>query len=232
MLEFEFINYIREVNLLSITLRLLLALILGGAIGFERGRRGRAAGFRTHIVVCLGAAMATMTGQFIIEYLGMAGDPARLGAQVISGIGFLGVGTILVTGKSQVRGLTTAAGLWSTAVVGLSVGIGFYEAAIICTLFLCFAMIVLHHLDNIFFGNRADIDVYIEIADVRHINKILKEINDLGYHIHNIDIKPSRTGKDSVGIDATVDSTKRKKRSDIVYDISLIEDVVLVFETM
>lgn len=232
MLEFEFLDYLRGINLISIALRLVLAMFLGGAIGFERGRRGRAAGFRTHIIVCLGATMATLTGQYIIEILGLAGDPARLGAQVISGIGFLGVGTILVTGRSQVRGLTTAAGLWSTAAVGLAIGIGFYEAAIICTLLLCFTIVILHHLDNLFFGNRADIDVYIEITDATHINKVIKEIVDLGYHIHNIDVKPSRTGKDTIGIDATIDSMKKKKRSDIVYDISLIQDVVLVFETM
>ncbi|MBE6891285.1 MAG: MgtC/SapB family protein [Ruminococcaceae bacterium] len=232
MFEHEILTYLRDLNLVSISLRLVLALFLGGAIGFERGRRGRAAGFRTHIIVCLGATMATMTGQFIIEVLGLAGDPARLGAQVISGIGFLGVGTILVTGKSQVRGLTTAAGLWSTAAVGLSIGIGFYEAAILCTLLLCFTIIVLHHLDNLFFANKADIDVYIEIADVRHINKILKDITEKGYHVHNIEIKPSRTGKDNIGLDATIDSMKKKKRSDIVYEISTIEDVVVVFETM
>ena len=232
MLDFEILNYLRDVNLISIALRLLLAMLLGGAIGFERGRRGRAAGFRTHIIVCLGATMATLTGQYIIEVLGLAGDPARLGAQVISGIGFLGVGTILVTGRSQVRGLTTAAGLWSTAAVGLAIGIGFYEAAIIGTLLLCFTIVVLHRLDNLFFGNRADIDVYIEITEATHINKVIKEVVDMGYHIHNIDVKPSRTGKNTVGIDATIDSMKKKKRSDIVYDISLIEEVVLVFETM
>ena len=231
MLEFLFLDYLREINLISIAVRLVLALFLGGAIGFERGRRGRAAGFRTHIIVCLGSTMATLTGQYIIEILNMDGDPARLGAQVISGIGFLGVGTILVTGKSQVRGLTTAAGLWSTATVGLAIGIGFYEAAILCTLFLCFTIVILHNLDNLFFGNRADIDVYIEISDVRYINKVLKEITEKGYHVHNIEIKPSSTGKDSIGIDATIDSTKKKKRSEIVYEISTIEDVVLVFES-
>jgi len=231
MLEFPFLSYLREINLISIAVRLILSLFLGGAIGFERGRRGRAAGFRTHIIVCLGATMATMTGQYIVEILGLAGDPARLGAQVISGIGFLGVGTILVTGKSQVRGLTTAAGLWSTAAVGLSIGIGFYEAALFCTLLLCFAIVILHHLDNLFFANKADIDVYMEISEVRHVNKILKEIVDKGYHVHNIEIKPSRTGKDSIGIEATIDSMKKKKRSDIVYEISTIEDVLLVFES-
>lgn len=231
MIENEILNYLREINLISIIVRLILAVFLGGAIGFERGRRGRAAGFRTHIIVCLGAVMATMTGQFIIEILGLAGDPARLGAQVISGIGFLGVGTILVTGKSQVRGLTTAAGLWSTATVGLAIGIGFYEAALVCTLLICFTIVVLQKLDNLFFGNRADIDVYLEIDDVRNTNKVIKQIVDLGYHIHNIDIKQSFSGSSSIGITATIDSMKKKKRSDIVYDISVIENVLVVVES-
>lgn len=231
MLDFEFLNYLREINLISIAVRFLLALICGGAIGLERGRRGRAAGFRTHILVCLGSAMATMIGQYIIEILHLDGDPARLGAQVISGIGFLGVGTILVTGKTHVRGLTTAAGLWSTATVGLAIGIGFYEAAIICTVLLCFTIIVLQYLDHLFFINRVDIDVYMEICDLRHTNKIVREITSKGYRIHNIEIKPSKSGNNSIGIEATIDAKKKKNKYDIIYEISQIEDVLVVVES-
>ena len=231
MLDFEFLNYLREINLISIAVRFLLALICGGAIGLERGRRGRAAGFRTHILVCLGSAMATMIGQYIIEILHLDGDPARLGAQVISGKGFLGVGTILVTGKTHVRGLTTAAGLWSTATVGLAIGIGFYEAAIICTVLLCFTIIVLQYLDHLFFINRVDIDVYMEICDLRHTNKIVREITSKGYRIHNIEIKPSKSGNNSIGIEATIDAKKKKNKYDIIYEISQIEDVLVVVES-
>ena len=110
----EFIGMMEELNSVSIIARLCLAVLCGGIIGVERGRKGRPAGFRTHILVCLGSALAMMTNAYLIEYYG-GGDPARLGAQVISGIGFLGAGTIIVTGRQQVKGLTTAAGLWASA---------------------------------------------------------------------------------------------------------------------
>jgi len=231
MIEHEIMTYLREVNLVAISVRLLLALLCGGAIGVERGRRGRAAGFRTHIVVCLGAAMATLTGQYIVQYLGMTGDPGRLGAQVISGIGFLGVGTILVTGRSHVRGLTTAAGLWSTATVGLAIGIGFYEAALLCTLLLCVAIVMLHHMDNVLFKDKASMDVYIEIQEAAEPYRIIKEISAQGYQTRNIEIKPSRTGMNAVGLEATVAAPKKGKREDIIEEIAQIKGVVLVIES-
>ena len=231
MIECEILLYLREINMVSITVRLILALICGGVIGVERGRRGRAAGFRTHIVVCLGAAMATLTGQYMVQYLGVAGDPGRLGAQVISGIGFLGVGTILVTGRSHVRGLTTAAGLWSTATVGLAIGIGFYEAALLCTLFLCIAIVLLHHMDSVLFKDKASIDVYIDISEPQKTNQIIAEISKKGYRIRNIEVKPSRTGMNTVGLEATLSVPKKGKREDIIADITQIEGVILVIES-
>ena len=91
----------------------------------DRERKGRPAGMRTHILVCLGASMTTMSGFFVVHTLGIESDPLRISAQVISGIGFLGVGTILITGRMHVKGLTTAAGLWTTASIGIALGAGF-----------------------------------------------------------------------------------------------------------
>ena len=119
-------DFLYEINLLSVSLRLILALLFGGIIGLERGSNRHPAGFRTHILVCVGAALAMMTNQFILQQFD-TGDPARLGAQVITGVGFLGVGTILVTGRHKIKGLTTAAGLWASACLGLAIGIGFYS---------------------------------------------------------------------------------------------------------
>jgi len=115
-----------------VALRIVLALVLGGLIGLERGVRSHPAGFRTHILVCIGACLAMLTNQFVFESIGAAGtDPTRIGAQVISGIGFLGVGTIFMAGRNTVKGLTTAAGLWASGAIGLAVGIGFYAGAVI-----------------------------------------------------------------------------------------------------
>lgn len=109
---------LRELNFFSIIFRVFLSLIFGGVIGLERSRKKRPAGFRTYMLVCLSSALVMMTNQFIFSNFG-GSDPARLGGQVISGIGFLGAGTIIVTSRSQVRGLTTAAGLWASACLGL-----------------------------------------------------------------------------------------------------------------
>ena len=190
MIEHEILTYLRDLNFVSISLRLVLALFLGGAIGFERGRRGRAAGFRTHIIVCLGATMATMTGQFIIEVLGLAGDPARLGAQVISGIGFLGVGTILVTGKSQVRGLTTAAGLWSTAAVGLSIGIGFYEAALTASIGIYGILAILQRWEHRVHKKVRLLDVYIELENSVTLSEFIQGLRNINLKIEGIQFEP------------------------------------------
>ena len=116
-------------NEVTMLLRLVLATVCGGLLGFERTKKRRAAGIRTYILVCQGACAAMMTGQFVYLYVGST-DVSRIGAQVVSGIGFLGAGTILMTGYHKIRGLTTAAGLWATACMGLALGAGFYLGAL------------------------------------------------------------------------------------------------------
>ncbi len=129
---------------LELLLRLLLAAVLGGAIGYEREHTNRPAGFRTHILVCVGSALVMVTSEFIFARYHTAAniDPARLGAQVISGIGFLGAGTIIRDGFN-VRGLTTAASLWAVSCVGIAAGIGFYGGAAIATVIIFLTLIVL-----------------------------------------------------------------------------------------
>ena len=120
---------LRELTYSSMLIRLLMAVVIGGILGLERGRKNRPAGLRTYMLVCLASAIVMMTNQYVTQCMG-TGDPVRMGAQVISGIGFLGAGSIVVTQRNQIRGITTAAGLWASAAVGLAVGIGFYEVAI------------------------------------------------------------------------------------------------------
>ncbi len=136
---------------LVLTGRLLLACILGGIIGYERECMNRPAGFRTHILVCVGAALVMVTSEFLFQrYKGIANlDPARLGAQVISGIGFLGAGTIIREGFN-VRGLTTAASLWAVSCVGIAAGIGFYEGAVAATVLIYLTLILLKKLEDHF----------------------------------------------------------------------------------
>ncbi len=121
----------RDITFSAIALRMLLAAFCSGLIGLERALKNRPAGLRTHILVCIGAAIASLTGHFLYLNLHLPTDMTRIGAQVVSGLGFLGAGTIIVTNRQTIRGLTTAASLWVTGIVGLAIGAGFYEGAII-----------------------------------------------------------------------------------------------------
>ena len=151
----------RELNILSIAIRIILSLLIGGIMGIERGRKNRPAGFRTYILVCLGATLVMMTNQYVYQTY-QASDPVRLGAQVISGIGFLGAGTIVLTGKNQIKGLTTAAGLWTAACCGLAIGIGFYEGAVLGSLAVLFAISGLQNFDTWMRKRSKYLDVYLE----------------------------------------------------------------------
>lgn len=153
--------YLRELNLVSVLFRIGLAIIIGGALGIERERKNQAAGFRTYILVCLGATMVMMTNQYVYQVFEI-GDPVRMGAQVISGIGFLGAGTIIVTGKNKIKGVTTAACLWAAACSGLAIGIGFYEGAVLCGLVILIIMSVFQAFDVWTRKKSKFIDVYIE----------------------------------------------------------------------
>ncbi len=157
-------EYLRDLNMISIIFRVFLAIVIGGILGFERERKNRPAGFRTYILVCLGSAMVMMTNQYVCDVYGV-GDPVRMGAQVISGIGFLGAGTIIVTGKNKIKGITTAACLWTAACSGLAIGIGFYELALISGVVIIFIMSGLHSLDRWTRMHSKYLELYIEYND-------------------------------------------------------------------
>jgi len=149
MTIFEAMKHSSELYYVMLIGRLLLACVLGGIIGYEREHTHRPAGFRTHILVCIGSALVMITSEFIFkQYQGLTNlDPARLGAQVISGIGFLGAGTIIREGFS-VKGLTTAASLWAVSCVGIAAGIGFYEGAIAATIMIYLTLITLKRIED------------------------------------------------------------------------------------
>ena len=167
-----------ELNMISTFFRLLLALICGGILGIERGKKNRPAGFRTYMLVCVASAMVMITNQYISNMYS-TGDPSRMGAQVISGIGFLGAGTIIVTGRNRVKGLTTAAGLWASACIGLTIGVGFYSGAIIGCIMIFVAMALLHGVDDRITELIKEIVVYIEFANISNLSIFLEYVK---YH--------------------------------------------------
>lgn len=217
-----------DINMVSLLVRMVIAVICGGIIGMERGRKGRPAGFRTHILVCLGSALAMMTNQFIVQNFGVA-DPARLGAQVISGIGFLGAGTIIVTGRHQVKGLTTAAGLWASACMGLAVGIGFYEAALLSCIMIVTVSTLLHRLDHYMISRSKVMDIYVEFGGVKDISKFMITMNGYGIKVVEIELtKVNATSDAVVAALMTLRSKESKEHSDVLAIISQIQGVKFV----
>ncbi|PJJ27338.1 MgtC/SapB family protein [Lacrimispora celerecrescens] len=150
-----------QVNIASIAFRLFLSIILCGAIGMERGLRNRPAGFMTYLLVGCGSALIMITNQYIATIYTNV-DPTRMASQVVSGIGFLGAGTIITTSKNEIRGLTTAAGLWAAAAVGLAVGIGFYGGAIIGSIFIIFSLMYLKKIDLYIKTHAKTMEIYLE----------------------------------------------------------------------
>ncbi len=179
-------EYLREINIQSITLRFVLAAVCSGIIGMSRGRKQYAAGLRTHLLVCVGAASVMMINQYIGQYMNWGGDMGRMGAQVVSGIGFLGAGTILVTSRKHVKGLTSAAGLWASACMGLAVGIGFYEAALIMCLMLFVILSALERFDEMYIKKSKEITVYLEYDGAAPLSNVIKGIREHGWRINEI----------------------------------------------
>lgn len=202
------IEYLRDFNLVSIILRLVFAVVIGGFIGLERGKQGRAAGMRTHILVCLGATLTVMIGIFSNKILGFNGDVMRVAAQVVSGIGFLGAGTILVKGRFQITGITTAAGLWATAAMGLALGAGFFEGAIVCFILTFLTVAIFHKLEYKFNRWHIRFGVYIEINNDTRVRDIITFLNE-NFDAVDIQVTPSRSGiSQNVGIEAIINNAK------------------------
>ena len=202
------LHTLKEINLLSVAFRILLSLVIGGLIGMDRGRHGRAAGTRTHILVCLGATITTLLGFYTATCLGFSNDPLRVGAQVVSGIGFLGVGTIMIRNHSQVTGLTTAAGLWTTASIGLALGAGFYSVALLSFSAVMITFTVLSRLERRF-TTRDTGAYYIELTDITSAKSFYEQMRDI---VSAVDIVPAKSGlPDHVGMEFVVENPKLRE---------------------
>ncbi len=161
----------------NVLFRLFLAALCGAVIGSDRVVKGRPAGIKTHALVALGACVAMITGEFIVVQYGSSQDVARLAAQVISGIGFLGAGTIMVTGQQQVLGLTTAAGLWFAGTLGISVGGGYYEIVAGAMLVWVFIFFALARLDTSLSKRNLEFKIYLSITNGRSVMDAIVELD-------------------------------------------------------
>lgn len=227
----ELTLYLREINTISIIIRLTLATICGGILGAERGRKKRPAGFRTHILVCIGAAMIMITSQYMSDILGMTGDASRMGAQVISGIGFLGAGTIMVVGKNELKGLTTAAGLWACACMGLAVGIGFYEGAILSCIFLYAVVTVLHRWDVHSRMHTRVLDIYVELEEVVGIANFMKVVKSDGTKITNVEVrKLDKLDSHTIAFSMTLTLAEKRDHNEYMMQLNNIDGVCCLKE--
>ena len=196
----EFFDMIRFVNGFHIggaAIRMLLAVICGGIIGIEREHKRRPAGFRTHILICLGASITMLTSQYIYVGLGQFTDLARLGAQVIAGIGFIGAGTIIVTKRRRVKGLTTAAGLWTSAIVGLAAGAGYVEAALLTTGLVILVELVLSRFEYFIMSTARGINLYIEYKEAEALTQMTEYLR--GHKVNVTDLQITKSGRGETG---------------------------------
>lgn len=221
---------LHTLNFVTIVVRITLAVLIGGVIGLERSMKNHTAGFRTHILVCLGATLVMMTNLYIYQTYGTS-DPTRMGAQVISGIGFLGAGTILVTRYNQIKGLTTAAGLWTAATVGLALGIGFYEGAFATAIAILLIMTVFQRLKKTIEMKSLGVDCHITFINHDCFKEFLvycAQRTWLVKHIERIESKPYFDH--AVSYMMTIDVNDAKAHIAFVKDVALIEGVLEVQE--
>lgn len=210
--------------------KIALALVCAGVIGIERGRKKRPAGFRTYMVVCLGATLVMMTNEYLCKLYG-TGDMARMGAQVISGIGFLGAGTIITTGHNRVKGLTTAAGLWTSACIGLAIGSGYYEGAILGTLGIVIIMVLLHSFDRKITTNTKVVVLYVEFAKMSAVRTFVKHARENSIKVEDIEIEhPDNAIEAKIAAVITLRLPSREDHFEFMQKVSSMEDINFVEE--
>ena len=235
-------RYLRQFNLASVLVRLTLAVLCGGIIGVNREHKRQPAGFRTYMMVCMGAALSMVLGQYQYAMLetvwkeaqrevGMIADVTRLGAQVINGIGFLGTGTILVTEQREVKGLTTAAGLWASACMGIAIGAGFYECVLVAfvLIFLCIRFLPI--LENYIIENARNMNLYVEFTSLDDVGSIISCIKAQDVHIYEVELSRGRADhSERPGAVFTLRLNHRRHHEQVLAAIAGLETVTTIDE--
>ncbi len=224
-------------SFLDVLLRLLTATVCGGVIGIERGKKNRPAGFRTYILVCVGAALTMILSAYLANMEAVWGivsgktDVSRFGAQVINGIGFLGAGTIIVTGRQQVKGMTTAAGLWASACMGLAIGAGFYEGALIGCLLIIITIVFFTRIESFILSRSRNINLFVEFEDMDDLSKIVEKIREKNVRIFDIEITKAKHSETKYpNAIFSLQLPKRLPHATIVTEIAYVEAVRAIEE--
>ena len=192
-------------NTLAVLLRLLLACVVGAVIGLNREYHNKGAGMKTHVLVCVGSALTMVVGEYVsVRFPEARADMNRIGAQVISGVGFLGVGTIIVTGKNEVRGLTTAAGLWACACIGLVAGVGFLEGALLALALVVATFTVLGRIDSLVRKHARTFELYVEFEGQAAVKEFLKRLHAWDCEFTDFSLSHGEAGSRSVAATVTI----------------------------
>ncbi|MBR5280911.1 MAG: MgtC/SapB family protein [Clostridia bacterium] len=217
-------DYLSTFGIIQVAIRAILAIVVGCLIGAERAKHGRAAGMRTHILVCLGAAMTAMTSLYVSEVLNYGGDVLRIPAQVISGIGFLGAGMIILKSNNTIVGLTTAAGIWATATIGIAIGYGFCIGAAVVTVLLMLSINLFARMER---GRKNAEVLYVEIDDMYKTNEIIANLRATLELPFNVQVLPPKSGYEGhLGLALTFG-----KKTELEFSkISVVEHVVYIAE--
>ena len=227
----EWLDSLRGASLAALIIKLFFAVFFGGIIGLERGRKRRPAGFRTHILVCVGATMAMCISRYCVDVLGITTDVSRLGAQVINGIGFLGAGTIIVTRRQEVKGLTTAAGLWACACMGLAIGAGFFECALMAFAAIIMSTTLLDKVEKLITSRSLNMNLNIIVTEtsvVHDVHEVLRGMNISIFDSEITNIRELASASPNVVIESKL--AQRRPHVEIIAALAAIDGVISVEE--
>ncbi|ERF61226.1 MgtC/SapB family protein [Treponema socranskii] len=225
---FDLPEILTSLNTVSVFARLALAVAFGGILGLERGRKHRPAGFRTYMIVCLSSALVMITDLYLVEFYG-TGDPARLGAQVISGIGFLGAGSIMIS-NMRIKGITTAAGLWGSAGLGLALGAGFYIGAFITGVFLLIIMTIMSRIDARMNAMSRSMIIFAEFKSTEALSSFVKEARKMNCTLSDIEMKKSLLDGDYIGVNIAISLPKRRNHAEVIQQFGALKGVKYIEE--
>ena len=225
------IDYLQGMDDLAVAIRLVIATACGSLIGWERVVRRHSAGIRTFALVSLGSAVAAVLNIYLALMPNLNADVSRIPAGVVSGIGFLGAGTILVTGRNQIKGLTTAATLWVASCMGMAFGAGYLSVGFVCFGLVLIANLLLMHLSTRVEENSRYVSLYIEVEETNGIKKLRKSFKEMGYQVTSMNKTKDKTlsGTDTA-LMIDLDFKKRHSHLKLIDDLNNLDFVSYVEE--
>ncbi len=211
----------------NLIIRIMVSVVLGAAIGIDRGAKRRGGGARTTTTVCIGATLVMLMEQYLMQCFPDMADMTRMAAQVVSGVGFLGAGTILVAGR-QIKGLTSAAGIWFSACVGLAVGIGFLDGAILVTVILIFVLHLIPGIERRIYAHSRYMTLHMEVENAKLITFLFHKLKEDGCVIDTYDANKPKAKRLPTVIEAVIHIPKKKNKDEYLMELRDIPGVLSV----